>query len=410
MTFNYRLGAIGFLSLTDQSLGVPGNAGLKDQIFALKWIQKNIKNFGGDPNNVTLMGESAGGASVHYLCLSPQSEGLFHRAVIMSGSAFCTQWAFMPQEFTGKFAEKLGRELGWKGQSGDQKNLLDFLENVNARKIVKKTNSLVDFEDAFVKGFKYAFVPVIEPYKTENCVIPEDCSELIKTTWSNKIDIIFSGTSFEGIIRGKFSKKIVNKYLQNSSYFLPLRELNLDANDARAKELGTKIKNLYYDYDEEPSHGNFDKFLRFSCESLFWFGLYRAMIARFKYSQAKTYLLRFDVDAKLNFYKFLQHCTHLQGASHADDVCYLFNNFLGIIPRHNSTEFKVIERMVGICANFANEGHPNCDEIKPVKFEPQNSQDIIKCVQINENELKVIELPELEKLKIWQSVMQEAKM
>lgn len=53
----------------------PGNQGLKDQVMVLQWVQSNIENFGGDPNNVTLFGESAGAAAVHYLILSPLTKG-----------------------------------------------------------------------------------------------------------------------------------------------------------------------------------------------------------------------------------------------------------------------------------------------------------------------------------------------
>lgn len=68
---NYRLGALGFLSLSDPSLEVPGNAGMKDQVLGLKWVQKNIEKFGGDPNNVTIAGTSAGSLSAfifYHLC------------------------------------------------------------------------------------------------------------------------------------------------------------------------------------------------------------------------------------------------------------------------------------------------------------------------------------------------------
>lgn len=58
VSFNYRLGAIGFLSLDDPKLGIPGNVGLKDQVFALKWVKANIQKFGGDPKRCTIFGES----------------------------------------------------------------------------------------------------------------------------------------------------------------------------------------------------------------------------------------------------------------------------------------------------------------------------------------------------------------
>ncbi|RZC37636.1 COesterase and/or Abhydrolase 3 domain containing protein, partial [Asbolus verrucosus] len=86
VTINYRTGILGFLSLEDPDLDIPGNAGLKDMVLALKWVQKNISNFSGDPNNVTIFGESAGGAASHYLILSPLAKGLFHRAILQSAS------------------------------------------------------------------------------------------------------------------------------------------------------------------------------------------------------------------------------------------------------------------------------------------------------------------------------------
>uniref|UniRef100_A0AAR2J0J0 Carboxylic ester hydrolase n=1 Tax=Pygocentrus nattereri TaxID=42514 RepID=A0AAR2J0J0_PYGNA len=81
----YRLGLLGFFSTGDEH--APGNYGLLDQVAALQWVQENIHSFGGDPGSVTIFGESAGGASVSFLLLSPLSAGLFHRAVAQSGCA-----------------------------------------------------------------------------------------------------------------------------------------------------------------------------------------------------------------------------------------------------------------------------------------------------------------------------------
>jgi len=87
VTLQYRLGPMGFLSTEDSTL--PGNMGLQDQLLSLHWIQEHIHKFGGDKGLVTLSGMSAGGASVHYLLLSPHSHGLFHRALSMSGTSLC---------------------------------------------------------------------------------------------------------------------------------------------------------------------------------------------------------------------------------------------------------------------------------------------------------------------------------
>jgi para-nitrobenzyl esterase len=95
VTVNYRLGALGFLAHPDLSAesseGTSGNYAIQDQQAALRWVKRNIGAFGGDLDNVTIFGESAGGLSVHTHLASPKSRGLFDRAIVQSGSYSLTQ-------------------------------------------------------------------------------------------------------------------------------------------------------------------------------------------------------------------------------------------------------------------------------------------------------------------------------
>src|SRR4051812_14722441 len=85
VTINYRLHVLGFMSLP--SLGISGNAGLKDQQMALQWVHENISNFNGDPNNICLFGESAGAACTHLHVLNDKSRGLLSKVILQSGTA-----------------------------------------------------------------------------------------------------------------------------------------------------------------------------------------------------------------------------------------------------------------------------------------------------------------------------------
>jgi len=91
VTINYRVNILGFLASPELSAEFPhhgsGNYGLLDQVAALQWVKDNIRAFGGDPGNVTICGQSAGAASVHYLTASPLAKGLFQRAIAESGSS-----------------------------------------------------------------------------------------------------------------------------------------------------------------------------------------------------------------------------------------------------------------------------------------------------------------------------------
>ena len=90
VSFNHRLGALGYLHLEDiagEGFDGAGLAGMLDIVAALEWVRDNIAAFGGDPSNVTIFGESGGGAKVSVLMAMPEAKGLFHKAVIQSGPA-----------------------------------------------------------------------------------------------------------------------------------------------------------------------------------------------------------------------------------------------------------------------------------------------------------------------------------
>jgi para-nitrobenzyl esterase len=111
VSMNHRLGALGYLDLS-QVGGAPyahsGNAGMLDLVAALEWVRDNAENFGGDPNNVMIMGESGGGAKVSTLCAMPAAKGLFHRAVVESGSALGSRKPDDSQKSTQRFFSRLG--------------------------------------------------------------------------------------------------------------------------------------------------------------------------------------------------------------------------------------------------------------------------------------------------------------
>ena len=116
VTINYRLGPFGFLALGIKE--ATGNMGLKDQVMAFKWVQRNIANFGGNPDKVTITGLSAGGFSVTAHIASPMSNGLFHRVISMSGA------------------------IAW--QKGLQSNGIN-----EAKELAKRLNCSTDFSDIF---------------------------------------------------------------------------------------------------------------------------------------------------------------------------------------------------------------------------------------------------------------------
>lgn len=131
VTFNYRLGVFGFLHVGDvggDEFAGSGNCGILDQVAALQWVKDNIANFGGDPDRVTVFGESAGAMSIGVLLASPSAKGLFRQAILQSGAAANVHSTAVAEKVTNRFLELL--DIG----PGD----LAKLKEIPAEQLIKK--------------------------------------------------------------------------------------------------------------------------------------------------------------------------------------------------------------------------------------------------------------------------------
>ena len=158
---NYRLGYLGRFShpaLSRLQADEPlANYGLFDQIAALEWVQRNIAAFGGDPDNVTIFGHSAGGVSVNWLMVTPQSAGLFHKAIAMGSGVLLDRNQHivqtLPRGLTGLSSEQVGSELAEHFGIGGASDA-DTVEQLRALDWA----DLVDYQDAVIRPFN----PVVD--------------------------------------------------------------------------------------------------------------------------------------------------------------------------------------------------------------------------------------------------------
>lgn len=188
VNFNYRLGALGFLSTEDDVL--PGNLGLRDQIKALKWIKQNIQYFGGNPNSVTIHGLSAGGASVHLHYLMPQSKGLFKNGISQSGCAL-NPWVLV--ENIGEKTAKIANLVGCP--AANSKDIKTCLKTKPARQIVE---SVKEFQPFLYNPFSPLGV-VVDGQWSKNPLLSDHPYNLLKQGKVLDVPWIISYTSAEGL-------------------------------------------------------------------------------------------------------------------------------------------------------------------------------------------------------------------
>jgi len=194
VTINYRLGPFGYMAhplLSEESPHkVSGNYGLLDQIQALKWVQKNIAAFGGDPGNVTIFGQSAGGESVCYLMASPLAKGLFHRAIVESGGFFpmgflTTKTGDMLQDAE-KYGKMISAELGCD-------KAVDELAALREKSSQEVLDAFQKVEANLVGALSTG--PIVDGY-----VLPEAPYKIFAEGKQNKVPLLIGTVADEGTL------------------------------------------------------------------------------------------------------------------------------------------------------------------------------------------------------------------
>ena len=220
VTVNYRLGVLGFLSTEDEAS--PGNYGLWDMVLALNWVKNNIAAFGGDPDDVTISGESAGGAAVSYLTLAPQAKDLFKKAYAQSGSATSV---FGRATRARKTALEFARSVGCAEERKEE----SAADSENSRAIIDCLKKLPF--SAFTKFQAFTldeskFVP-----RVDGEIVPKDPIALLNDTGYLKSVGFFNKAHLVAMDNNE--RSIMKSHVELSD-FMVTTQLGLDGNVAQA--------------------------------------------------------------------------------------------------------------------------------------------------------------------------------
>ncbi|XP_066252975.1 juvenile hormone esterase-like isoform X1 [Euwallacea similis] len=360
VSFNYRLGFFGFLSTEDEE--APGNYGIKDIIQALKWVKSNIIKFGGDPNRITVFGESAGSAIVGYLMVAKQFQGLFNAVIMQSGSPLCS-WAL--QKNARKVAFDLGLAMGIT--TNNSSSLITYLRSVdlpNAHRALINVN-LLNFLEVFENGGPFG--PVIEP-ESDTALLTKDIYKALKNGDFYKVPVLMGVNSQES--------KFLNSMLSfaRSVFFLydisPSSLVRSAMNIKSVKDqriVGTKIKQYYFK-SKSFVDGDDSEFANFFSDDLFVRPITKT--AQFLSRYVPVYFYVFDYEGEigkiwLNF--AATYNKNVKGVAHATELWYLWNPKWLIGNFSMSVEDEVIsQRLVKLWTNFATFRNPTPETQNPV--------------------------------------------
>ena len=229
VSLNYRLGPLGFLTTEDEA--APGNVGLQDQRLALEWVRDNIAAFSGDPDKVTLVGQSSGGISVMSHLASPASRGLFHQAIAMSGVLGEAPFLHSSKS-PASYAKLLASELGCDA-TGKSEDIVNCLVSKDQKEITETGSKFSEF-DFIPEPFK----PVVDSWNPSP-VLPHALHEVWEKADIPDIPLMIGGNKDEGVLFMMEFLKTESLYARVNKKFstlLPALLLGVDPEDAKRDE------------------------------------------------------------------------------------------------------------------------------------------------------------------------------
>jgi para-nitrobenzyl esterase len=321
---NYRHGLWGFLYLDrfgDEFRG-SGNLGLQDQIAALKWVRANIERFGGDPSNVTIMGESAGSISVTTLLAVPAAKGLFHKAIAESGAPNIMRTA----DFAAKTTARLLKVAGVADVAG--------LRRLTADQLLKAQLSLIDQAGAEADIW---FSPVID-----GAIVPRDPYEAIVEGAAAGVPLLHGTNTDEYRYWIRYSWLV---------RFVPPELLLRKAPTAAAKVIPQQKRVIAHYRRANPEASSGDITMMMATDVAFWIPHIRLAEAQSKH--AKTWMYSFAWPSPVN--------GGIYGADHGLELRFVFHNlheplatdFVGEHPPE-----KLADVMNDAWVAFARSGNP----------------------------------------------------
>ncbi|KAK0072621.1 hypothetical protein PV325_011106, partial [Microctonus aethiopoides] len=349
---NYRLGSLGFMSTGDAY--APGNAGLKDQVQALRFVQKYIAQFNGNPNAVTIMGQGAGALSVTLHLVSPMSKGLFHRAIAISGAATLQNPLPHSQEH---LAHKQAELLGCKTES--HQAMFECLFSKSAEQFGDSAPQLAERQGTP----SLIWTPVVEPeIQGVESFLREQPADIIRKGQMNSAPLLI------GINRDEHGPVVINATEQsqqgNNSIFNSLNanwsglapiDFGYERNGSRSILISKELRTNYFN-DNPISPSNARQLGNIYSDIWVNFPVYRYVKLAAEYSSQPVYYYHFTFEGRYSSAKWSNGSNY--GVAHGDDLLYLFNisSYPQIAP--SDPEAKPQNIYLTLATNFVKYGVP----------------------------------------------------